>query len=248
MTIRKSFRKLAKEIAVVVTATAAFSVFVEQATGGTAQYSSDVTPLLAAVGAGDIEQVRVLLREGAKPDDPAAGRSPLIQAITLRAGHAMRCDLPIVRLLLEHGADPRRPDPRIGSLPLLTAFAVGNIECAQALLNAGAPVDSRDSGGHTILFSAVGTASRSGDMSLIDVALKWGIDKNDQSADGFTALHDAVWSQSPAVVKALLQRGVDPCVKNKIDQTPLAMAINLNRDPEMIKSLQNAKCTSGPRH
>ena len=225
----------------------ALSVFAEQATGVTAPYSSDVTPLLAAVGAGDVEQVRVLLREGAKPDDPAAGRSPLIQAITLHDGHAMRCDLPIVRLLLEHGADPNRPDPRIGSLPLLTAFAVGDIECAQALRNAGAPVDSRDRGGHTILFSAVGTASRSGDMSLIDVALKWGIDKNDQSADGFTALHDAVWDQSTAVVQALLQRGVDPCVKNKIDQTPLAMAINLNRDPEMIKSLENSKCTSGPQ-
>jgi ankyrin repeat protein len=211
----KSLPKLTKVIAVVITATVPLSVFAAQATGGTAQYSSDVTPLLVAVAAGDVEQVRVLLSEGAKPDDPAAGRSPLIQAITLRDGHAMRCDLPIVRLLLEHGADPNRPDARIGSLPLLTAFAVGNIECAQALRNAGAPVNSRDSGGHTILFSAVGTASRSGDMSLIDVALKWGIDKNDQSADGFTALHYAVWNQSPAVVKALLQRGVDPCVKNQ---------------------------------
>jgi uncharacterized protein len=245
---RKLLPKLAKAIAVVVAGSVTFSLFAEQAIAGTVQYSSDVTPLLAAVGTGDVEQVRALLRDGAKPDDPAAGRSPLIQAMTLRDGRAMRCDLPIVHLLLEHGADPNRPDPRIGSLPLLTAFAVGDIECAQALRNAGAPVDSRDSGGHTILFSAVGTASKSGDMSIIDVALKWGIDKNDQSADGFTALHDAVWDQSSAVVQGLLQRGVDPCIKNKIGQTPLAMAINLNRDPEMIKSLQNAKCAAGPQH
>jgi ankyrin repeat protein len=248
MKTRNLLPQLAKAIAVVATTSVAFSLFAEQPIAATAQYSSDVTPLLAAVGAGDVEQVRALLRDGAKPDDPAAGRSPLIQAMTLRDGPAMRCNLPIVRLLLEHGADPNRPDPRIGSLPLLTAFAVGDIECAQALRNAGAPIDSRDGGGHTILFFAVDTASRSGDMSIIDVALTWGIDKNDQSGDGFTALHDAVWTQNPAVVQGLLQRGVDPCIKNKIDQTPLAMAINLKRDPEMIKSLQNAKCTSGPQH
>jgi hypothetical protein len=63
----KSFPGSAKAIAVAVTAAVAFSVFAEQTIGGTAPYSSDVTPLLAAVGAGDVEQVRVLLKEGARP-------------------------------------------------------------------------------------------------------------------------------------------------------------------------------------
>jgi uncharacterized protein len=199
-----------------------------------------VTSLLAAVGAGDVEQVRTLLEQGANPDDPAAGRSPLIQAMTLRNGKSMRCSLPIVRLLLAHGADPNRPDPEIGSLPLLVAFANGDVECALALREAGAPADSRDNGGHTILNSAVSAAARSGDMAILDVAISWGIDRNDRSKDGYTALHEAVRVQSQTVVHALLDRGVDPCIKNGIGQTPLAMAINLNRDRAIIDALKRA--------
>jgi hypothetical protein len=199
-----------------------------------------VTPLLAAVGAGDIEQVKVLLEHGANPDDPAAGRSPLIQAITRPNGKAMRCSLPIVHLLLDHGADPNRADPGIGSLPLLTAFANGDVECALALREAGAPADSRDSGGHTILHSSVGAAARSGDMTILDAAIGWGIDKNDRAEDGYTALHEAVRVQSVEVIQALLNRGSDPCVKNKIGQTPLAMAINLHRDRAIINALSGA--------
>src|SRR5579863_10155600 len=85
-----------------------------------------VTPLLAAVATRNIEQVRTLLEHGANPDDPTAGRSPLIQAITLQSGRVLHCHLPIVRLLLEHGADPNRPDPNIGAFPLMDAFAIGD--------------------------------------------------------------------------------------------------------------------------
>jgi ankyrin repeat protein len=192
-----------------------------------------------------VAQVRKLLLEGAKPDDSAAGRSPLIQALTLPNGKALQCNLPILRLLLQYGADPNRADPRIGSLPLLTAFAVGNVPCAAALRQAGAPANSRDAGGYTILHSAVGAATRSGDASIIDVAMKWGININIQSDDGYTALHEAVRIMSIPLIKALLLRGADACIKNKLAQTPLEMAINLRRDPELIAVLRSAQCASG---
>jgi len=128
----------------------------------------------------------------------------------------------------------------MGSLPLLTAFAIGDIECAQLIRDAGAPTDSHDSSRQTILNNAVDAASRSGDLSIIDVAISWGVNKNDRSADGSTVLHDAVQIQSLAVVQALLDRGLDPRIKNRIGQTPLAKAINLNRDKTMIDALTRA--------
>jgi ankyrin repeat protein len=201
-----------------------------------------VTPLLDAVGRDDINEVQQLLDGGARPDDPAAGRSPLIQAITLRfdADNHLHCSLPIVNLLLDHGADANRPDPTIGTMPILAAFTDGDIDCADALRKAGARVNARDAGGHTILTSAVGAAARLGDMHVLDVAIQWGIDKNDRADDGYTALHEAVRIQSVRVVAALLERGIDPCIKNAIGQTPLAMAINLKRAPAMVDVLSRA--------
>ena len=90
-----------------------------------------VTPLLAAVASLDEGRVRELLQAGATPDDPLAGRSPLIQAITSfdpAKGRELFCSARIVQALLEHGADPNRPDPAIGSLPLESAFGVGDLK------------------------------------------------------------------------------------------------------------------------
>jgi cytohesin len=203
--------------------------------------SSDVTQLLAAVGAEDVDKVRKLLESGAKPDDPRAGRSPLIQTITLRHGNALACNLPILQLLLDHGADPRRLDVRTGSLPLLTAFAVGNLNCAMALRKAGAPIDSREAGGSTILNAAVDSpVSRSGDMSVIDAALSWGMDINGRTDDGRTPLHEAVWIQSPKVIEALIVRGADQCLRDKIGDTALEMAIKLRRNQAIIDALSRA--------
>ena len=213
-----------------------------------AQPRSDLTPLLTAIGYEDEARVYKLLKEGANPDDPTAGRSPLIQALTLSNGTALRCNLPILRLLLRYGADPNRADPRIGSLPLLTAFAIGDVSCAEALRAAGAAANSRDKGGHTILHSAIGAAARSGNVSIIDVAMNSGVNINTQSDDGYTALHEAVRIKNVPVIKALLQRGADACIKNRLDQTPLDMAINLRRDPELVAVLRGTRCTSGSQN
>lgn len=210
----------------------------EEVKMGTDGLSAGVSPLLAAVGAADLERVRMLLQHGANPNDPGIGRSPLIQAITLRRDHVLYCSLPIVRLLLKYGADPKRADVQTGAVPLLTAFAIGDAECALALRDAGAAADSRDSGGQTIIHSAVEAAARSGNMSIIDLALSWGADVNGRSNAGFTALHVAVWIRSLNVVNALLDRGANPCIKSGFDQTPLEMAVDLHRDQRMIDALR----------
>jgi ankyrin repeat protein len=206
-----------------------------------------ISPLLSAVGAGDIGRVKELLDSGVLADDPSSSRSPLIQAITnFRGSGALYCDIAIVRVLLERGADPNRADPQMGALPLLSAFDVGDAECARILKNAGARADIRGEGGRTILMSAVGAAARTGNVGLLDLAISWNAGVNDRALDGATALHEAVRINGSGVATSLLDRGVNPCLKNDIGQTPLDMALNLRRSAALIDVLRRATHCPAP--
>jgi ankyrin repeat protein len=202
--------------------------------------SQAITPLLQAVASLDETKVRALLQAGAKPDDPIAARSPLIQAITSfnpSTSRELLCHKGIVKALLEHGADVNRPDPMIGALPLEDAFGVGDLECARIIRSAGAKVDPPETG-FRILRAAVDAAARTGNLAAIDLAIEFGIDLNrSRGSDGGTALHEAVWVNSARVAQALLSRGINPCATNTIPQTPLDMARNLQRSPELIEVL-----------
>lgn len=220
----------------VTTAYASGPILSEQAS-----QNSDVTPLLAAVANGDEARARELLKEGANPDDPAAGRSPLIQAITSfnpKINSSLTCNAKLVGLLLRYGANPNRPDPRTGALPLLTAFDVGDLQCARMIKDAGGRTNSRDTAGRTLLICAVGAAARSGHTKILDVAIAWGSNPNERSSDGVSALHEAVRVNSVRVAKVLLARGADPCVRNDLGQTPLEMAISLKRSESLIRVLR----------
>jgi hypothetical protein len=205
--------------------------------------SGRVGPLLEAIGTGDRGRVLALLNAGVNPDEPEDARSPMVQAITSLKGDRLRCDLGIVKLLLAHGADPNRPDPAIGALPLQTALEVGDLECARIIKEAGGHVGSLDDRGQSVLTAAASAASRTGNTGLIDAVFGWGVSPNTRDRDGSTALHMAVWSNNAAVVKYLLDRGVDPCLRNGIGQTPLDMARNLGRANEIVAMLSTV--TSG---
>ncbi len=210
--------------------------------------AQSVSPLLQAVGSGDERRVRALLNAGVKPDDPNDARSALVQAITSFNGATLYCNVGVVKALLDHGADPNRPDPRIGALPLHDALEVGDADCARIIKDAGARIDALDYKGHTILAAATSAAARTGNIAVVDLVIGWGVDANARDRDGATALHQAVWGNSSQIVKALLDRGLDPCVKNGIGQTPLAMARNLKRSNEVIVLLTPVTKCSPPTH
>lgn len=197
-----------------------------------------VTPLLQAVAYGDESKVRALLQEGARPDDERAVRSPLIQAILTTQGTILACKVAIVKDLLDHGADPNRTDPSIGTQPLQTAFEVGDGACAQMIFRAGGKANLRDSRGETILEAATTAAGRTGNIGLLDIAIGMGVGPNSRNRDGSTALHKAVWIKSAMVTLALLHLGSDPCLRNGIGQTPLELAVNLRRSEELVGLLR----------
>jgi cytohesin len=141
-----------------------------------AESSDGVTPLATAAMMGRLEFARKLLDHGADPNGGKSGNDhPLHRAATM--GHAA-----IARLLLDYGADPDARD-REGLTPLLVLAREGGrlpisnpsglLDCARALLSAGADVDALAEGR-----TAAALASERGWDNLIAVlrqaASGWG--------------------------------------------------------------------------
>jgi ankyrin repeat protein len=136
------------------------------------------TALMSAVASGDEKSARLLLKHGANvnaqptPDEPGfvfgGGRSALMWA-------AFRGNLPMMKLLLEAGANPNE----IGGMgtPLSHAAWSGQTAAARLLIERGARVDQagpRD--GFTALHWATSTESR--DPSLVQLLLEHKADPN----------------------------------------------------------------------
>lgn len=112
-----------------------------------------------------------------KPDlnhPDAQGRTLLAEAVLEK-----RAD--VVKLLLEHGADPRLAD-HDGMTPLHFAAQEHQPELVQLLLDKGAQVDARDRQGNTPLFRALTTFRGEADGNAIWTLLLAGADKTLKNA------------------------------------------------------------------
>src|SRR5262249_28142594 len=139
-------------------------------------------------------------------------------------------DAAMVRLLLEHGADPNARSPQ-GDPVLLRA--IHDRDKVRLLLDRGARVEDRivvsaaglpgsrptlelllraggrldvDVGGFTPLMAA----AYCGDLECVQFLLKRGAQVNARTPTGLTALIEATLSGNVAVVKELLAHGADP--------------------------------------
>jgi ankyrin repeat protein len=123
------------------------------------------------------------------------GATPLLFA-------ADRSDVPLMRLLLELGADPLLPNFN-NTTPLLAAAGVGTQE---PLEEAGEESEA---------------------LEAVKLMLDHGADINDVDNNSDTAMHGAAYNIAPLVVKLLAERGADPQLwknPNKFGRTPLFIA------------------------
>ncbi|XP_038257782.1 cyclin-dependent kinase 4 inhibitor B [Dermochelys coriacea] len=104
--------------------------------------------LANAAAQGDGRKVRLLLEAGVNPNTVNAfGRTP-IQVM-------MMGNTQVAELLLQRGADPNRPDPLTGSLPVHDAAREGFLDTLVALHRGGARLDLRDTWGRLPIDLAV---------------------------------------------------------------------------------------------
>lgn len=146
-------------------------------------------------------------------------------------------DAPYMRLLAEHGADPKMPSV-LGVTPLITASGLDywegeapgpftgvseaeRIEAVKLALDLGNDINAHaDFGDYTM----------EGDPNYLLLYYPLNMDKlagkvmGDPRWSGSTALHGAVVSGQPGIVKFLLERGALVDAKTKLGWTPLNMA------------------------
>ncbi len=125
---------------------------------------------LHALWSGDPLAIQKLLHSKVNLNQTdAQGRTLLMEAVLEK-----RTDL--VKLLLEHGGDPKLSD-REGVTALHFAAQAQLPEIVQLLLDKGAPVDAKDHLGNTPLFKALSTFRGEADGDAIWALLLAGADK-----------------------------------------------------------------------
>jgi len=150
-----------------------------------------------------------------------AGATPFLLA-------SMTADVPLMRALLKHHADPKVPNAD-HCTPLMAAAGVGSL----------APGEE------------AGTEPEA--MDAVALALELGNDVNAVDDNGETAVHGAAYKNLPRVVQFLADKGAGVEVwnrKNKYGWTPLAIAEghrpgNFKPSPETLAALHRVLLAAG---
>ncbi len=159
------------------------------------------SPLAVACIAGNWRLARFLLERGAKPELP--GGVPALHA----AASGDEDDPAGVQLLLKHKAKADARDPRGRSALHEAAFA-GHIDIVGILLGAGADVQARDQEQRTPFLDAARGARLNALHALADAhADIHVVDSQDRNALMLACMADA---PSPALIRALIDLGIDP--------------------------------------
>ena len=204
-----------------------------------------VTPLALACTGGHVAAVQLLLESGADPNHASPnGETPLMVAARIGV-------IDSVVSLLDHGADPLARENWMGQTALMWAAAELHVDVIAPLVEAGAEVDSRTDGGFTSLMFATRLGHIETVEALLDAGadiqqtlpdgtsplvvavinahydlavrlLERGADPN-ASEQGWTALHQLVWTRRPNTNKN--QHNPSPQQSGRVTDLELVRAL-----------------------
>jgi ankyrin repeat protein len=198
---------------------------------------SDGAPPEGAGRMSSLEFVREIVKRGANVNLRLAQNTPKIPATSSMIATpgatpmlfaADRSDVPLMRLLLELGADPLIPNFN-NTTPLMAAAGLGTKEAQE---EAGEEPEA---------------------VEAVALLLDRGADINGVDNNGDTAMHGAAYNQYPRVVSLLAVRGADPKIwsrPNKAGRTPLFIAegyvgAELRPDPPTVEAITKLMLAAG---
>jgi len=132
--------------------------------------------------------------------------------------------LPVVKLLVEKGADVNARDPS-GYTPLARAAEANEKDIALFLLDKGADRNGRDNFEMTPLLRA----AQRDHADMVKLLIEKGADINAKNKNGETAVLTAVKENNPEVLKVLVAAKADINIPDKDGKTALFLAKNRNR-------------------
>jgi len=169
------------------------------------------TPLMAAAESGASEAVKILLEIGA---DPAAENHTESRAITEAS------NIDCVKLLMDAGEDINHIGGD-GYHLLKTAAEQNDIEFVQALLDAGAEVDTTSTGD-----TALHMALSNDHLEIAELLLAAGANIHQQDVDGDSPLHRC---RSRKAVRMIVDAGVDLSLEDDIGATAMESFVTFDR-------------------
>jgi len=176
-----------------------------------AKDSTGYTPLMYAIWSEKTETAKLLINNGADVNaKDSTGYTPLMYAIWSEKTE-------MAKLLISNGADVNAKDST-GYTPLLLASCSGNLDIANLLIDMGANINVRGNDKSSPLLQA--SAANYHKLSIL--LINKGADVNAQNASGATVLH---YTNSPVLIKCLLDRNADTTLKNEQGWTALRKAV-----------------------
>ena len=184
--------------------------------------NSGNTPLIYAAQKGLVNNIKLLLANGAKVDyrNPATGLCALSAAAAEDQSAA-------IRLLVRTGkADVNLPDLS-GRTPIFYAVEQDKADALRTLISLGADVNAQDNNGVTPLMRA----SAKNRQDCVNILLKQkNINTNLKDFQGRTAITYSVYAEEVAPAQALLKAGADINTRDSASNTPLMGAVKAKND------------------